>query len=84
MIRSALALAAILVISMLALAQSSNKIVLYEGARIIPGDGGRAIENAAMLVEDGVITIAAWLKVGKSLAGGIRAWVANSNTPPSL
>ena len=30
--------------------------VLYEGARLIPGDGSRAIESAAMLVENGMIT----------------------------
>ena len=29
---------------------------LFEGARIIPGDGSAAIENAAFLVEGGVIT----------------------------
>jgi imidazolonepropionase-like amidohydrolase len=34
----------------------ATKVVLYEGARIIPGDGRPAIENAAMLVENGVIT----------------------------
>jgi imidazolonepropionase-like amidohydrolase len=30
--------------------------VLYENARLIPGDGGAAIERAAMLAEQGVIT----------------------------
>ena len=30
--------------------------VLYEGARLIPGDGSRAIESAAVLVENGIIT----------------------------
>ena len=36
--------------------QSLNSVVLYEGARLIPGDAGRPIESAAMLVENGVIT----------------------------
>src|SRR5437667_161519 len=36
--------------------QSSNSIVLYEGARLIPGDGRQPIESAAMLVENGMIT----------------------------
>jgi imidazolonepropionase-like amidohydrolase len=36
--------------------RSSNSVVLYEGARLIPGDGGRPIESGAMLVENGVIT----------------------------
>jgi imidazolonepropionase-like amidohydrolase len=35
--------------------QSSNAAVLYEGARLIPGDG-RPIASADMLVENGIIT----------------------------
>jgi imidazolonepropionase-like amidohydrolase len=35
---------------------ASNSIVLYEGARIISGNGASPIENAAMLVEKGMIT----------------------------
>src|SRR5262245_13079949 len=34
----------------------SNSAVLYEGARLIPGDGNQPIGNAAMLVENGMIT----------------------------
>jgi imidazolonepropionase-like amidohydrolase len=34
----------------------SQSAVLYEGARLIAGDGGPAIENSAFLVERGVIT----------------------------
>jgi imidazolonepropionase-like amidohydrolase len=34
----------------------SGSIALYEGARIIPGDGRQPIDNAAMLVEKGMIT----------------------------
>jgi len=36
--------------------RSSNSAVLYEGGRIIPGDGRPPLENAAMLVENGTIT----------------------------
>src|SRR5207302_6533137 len=48
----------LLLIALFAVTQSRtlNSVVLYEGARLIPGDGGRPIENAAMLVENGVIT----------------------------
>ena len=35
--------------------RSSNSVVLYEGARLIPGDGSEPIERAAMLVENGSI-----------------------------
>src|SRR5438067_1115651 len=44
----------ILAIAMLFAAQNSP--VLYEGARLIPGDGKPPIENSAMLVENGTIT----------------------------
>src|SRR5438876_8078952 len=36
--------------------RSSNPAVLYEGARLIPGDGSQPIVSAAMLVENGMIT----------------------------
>jgi imidazolonepropionase-like amidohydrolase len=36
--------------------QSRNAVVLYEGARVIPGDGSAPIANADMLVENGIIS----------------------------
>ena len=35
---------------------ASAQTILLEGGRIIPGDGGVAIENGALLVEGGAIT----------------------------
>src|SRR5215467_977748 len=35
---------------------ASAQSVLFEGARVIPGDGSAAIDNAALLVERGMIT----------------------------
>ena len=35
---------------------ASAQTVLFEGARVIPGDGSPAIENAALVVEGGIIT----------------------------
>ncbi|HET9217025.1 MAG TPA: amidohydrolase family protein [Terriglobia bacterium] len=35
---------------------SSNEIVFFEGARLIPGNGQKPVENAVMLVERGIIT----------------------------
>jgi imidazolonepropionase-like amidohydrolase len=35
---------------------SDRATVLYEGARLIPGDGTAAVENAAFIVDGGVIT----------------------------
>jgi len=48
--------------------RSSNGPVWYEGARLIPGDGSPAIEGAAMLVENGMIT-----RVTKGRVDGARA-----------
>src|SRR5437867_117816 len=36
--------------------QSSNAAVMYEGDRLIPGDGSQPFTSGAMLVENGVIT----------------------------
>ena len=57
MIRSALLAIIVLSVSICAQAQLSQ---LFEGARLIPGDGGPAIESSAFLVEKGRIT-----RVGK-------------------
>ena len=35
---------------------AQSTAVLYDGARLIPGDGSPAVERGAMLVEDGRIT----------------------------
>ena len=40
----------------LAQAGAARSVVLYEGARLIPGDGSQPIANSAMLVENGMIT----------------------------
>jgi imidazolonepropionase-like amidohydrolase len=37
-------------------AEPASAQTLFEGARVIPGDGSAAIENAAVLVEGGMIT----------------------------
>src|SRR4051812_43427459 len=51
--------------------QQLPDVVLYEGARLIPGDGGAAIEESAFLVDGGAIT-----RVGRkgelSVAGGVK------------
>ena len=46
-------------------AHGQGAVVLYEGARLIPGDGGPAINDAAILVDGGVIK-----RVGRSGALG--------------
>jgi hypothetical protein len=55
MLRTVIASCAVLVLAALA-APPAPAQTLFEGARVIPGDGSAAIENAAFLVEGGVIT----------------------------
>ena len=43
-------------IGLVAALPARAEVVLFEAARAIPGEGGPAIENAAILVEDGLIT----------------------------
>jgi imidazolonepropionase-like amidohydrolase len=51
--------------------QPASEVVLYEGARLIPGDGSAAIDESVFLVDHGVI-----IRVGRkgelSVAGGVR------------
>ena len=51
-------------------AHGQGAVVLYEGARLIPGDGSPAINDAAILVDGGVIA-----RIGRSgaltVAGGV-------------
>jgi imidazolonepropionase-like amidohydrolase len=62
MIRKTLALTALLIAAMVYFApptetqSRSSAATIYEGARIIPGNGSQPIANAAMLVENGTIT----------------------------
>lgn len=45
-----------LVLASFVIAQSAFAQTLYEGARLIPGDGSPAIERSALLIEDGRIS----------------------------
>ena len=62
----------------------SDSIVLYEGARLIPGDGKQPIASAAMLVENGMIT-----KVGNKGSvsaprGAVRVDLSGKTIMPTL
>src|SRR5215212_3753889 len=73
MLRHLLAGCALLVVQLFSPAhgQPASTVVLYEGARLIPGDGRPAIEESAFLVDGGVIT-----RVGRkgelAAAGGVK------------
>src|SRR6266446_6775862 len=57
MTRRSIALFGVLafVVALAAARPAAAQITLFEGARIIPGDGGAAIESGALLVDGGVI-----------------------------
>ena len=64
--------------------RTSARVVLYENARLIPGDGQPAIERAAMLVRDGRIT-----RVGRAgevglPQGGARVDLTGKTVIPTL
>src|SRR5207237_10448651 len=91
MIRKTLVLIAVLAIAtassiatVMTQSRSLNAVVVYEGARLIPGDAGRPIESGAMLVENGVIT-----KVGakgsvNAPGGALRVDLAGKTIMPTL
>ena len=65
-------------------AQPAPAQTLFEGARVIPGDGSAAIENAAVLVEGGVIT-----RIGRrgevaAPAGATRIDLAGKTVMPAI
>src|SRR5580698_6622346 len=68
----------------IALAPVASQTILFEGARVIPGDGSPAIENAAILVDNGAI-----VRVGRSgevaaPAGARRIALAGKTVMPAI
>jgi imidazolonepropionase-like amidohydrolase len=68
----------------IALAPASAQTILFEGARVIPGDGSPAIENAAILIDNGTI-----VRVGRSgevaaPAGARRIALAGKTVMPAI
>jgi imidazolonepropionase-like amidohydrolase len=71
-------------VAMLAAQPAPAQTVLLEGARIIPGDGSPAIDNAAMLVERGTIT-----RIGRKgdialPSGGTRVGLDGKTVMPAI
>jgi imidazolonepropionase-like amidohydrolase len=70
--------------AMLAAQPAAAQTVLFEGARVIPGDGSPAINNAALLVERGTIT-----RIGRKgdialPAGGTRVDLDGKTVMPAI
>src|SRR5262245_33460645 len=67
-----------------AVAPASAQTVLFEGARVIPGEGSPAIEDAAVLVERGTI-----VRIGRkgevaAPAGAVRVGLDGKTVMPAL
>ena len=78
------ACAAMLLAAALPSAQAPAGAVLYEGARLIPGDGSPAIERSALLVQNGTIA-----RVGRqgdltAPAGSMRVDLTGKTVMPTL
>src|SRR5689334_3737894 len=82
--RAVVLIASLFLLAACASAPDHGGAVLYEGARLIPGDGTPPVENAAFIVDGGVIT-----QVGRSgeLAapgGARRVNLAGKTVMPTL
>jgi imidazolonepropionase-like amidohydrolase len=62
----------------------ANGVVLYEGERLIPGDGSPAIATAAMLVENGVVTRVGSKGSVNAPRGAVRVDLTGKTIMPTL
>jgi imidazolonepropionase-like amidohydrolase len=83
MLRNSLICGAFLV-AVLAAQGASAQTVLLQGARVIPGDGNPAIDNAALLVERGTITRVARKGDIALPAGGTRIDLDGKTVTPAI
>jgi imidazolonepropionase-like amidohydrolase len=83
--RGSLVLAALFFTSSVqAQTSGSTSAVLYEGARLIPGDGSEAIPSSAMLVENGMITRVGAKGSVNAPAGASRVDLTGKTIMPTL
>lgn len=62
----------------------SSAAVVYEGARLIPGDGRAALESASLVVENGVITQVGPTSAVTAPAGASRVTLTGKTIMPAL
>jgi imidazolonepropionase-like amidohydrolase len=62
----------------------ANRIVLYEGARLISGDGSAPIDDSALLVENGTITQVGRKGSVTAPGGAVRVNLAGKTVMPTL
>jgi imidazolonepropionase-like amidohydrolase len=70
--------------TLVANAQTPSGATLYEGARLIDGNGGPAIDNAAFVVENGRFTQVGGAGQVKAPAGAARVSLAGKTVIPAL
>lgn len=85
MVRLLVVVAALAVVAPpLAGQQQSSTTVLYEGARLIPGDGSQSIADSVMLVENGIITRVGVRGSVNAPAGASRVDLRGKTVMPTL
>jgi imidazolonepropionase-like amidohydrolase len=80
----ALALAALAIWSVTTAAQTPATVTVFEGARVIVGDGSAAIDNAAFVVDGGRITQVGRAGAIKPPAGAARVSLAGKTVMPAI
>jgi imidazolonepropionase-like amidohydrolase len=82
--RAIASLGAAILAAAFAVLPASAQTILFEGARIVPGNGAPAIENADLLVERGTITRIAPAGGVALPAGGARIDLAGKTVMPAI
>lgn len=77
-------LAAIVAATVSTLGQSAQRVTVYQGARLINGTGGAAIENATFVVEGGRFTQVGRSDAVKVPAGAARVDLAGKTVIPAI
>jgi imidazolonepropionase-like amidohydrolase len=75
---------ALLAIALFAASPAPAQTILFEGARVIPGDGSAAIENAAILSQNGVIARLGTKGDIALPAGGARVDLSGKTVMPAI
>src|SRR5947209_8180661 len=62
----------------------ANSVTLFEGARLITGDGSAPIENSAFAVQNGLFTRVGWRGEVQAPAGAVRVDLTGKTVMPAM